>query len=131
MRINSSRGLVAIAALVATAAAMAIFTIVARATPQAAPASSIACRALEVQTASQFTLVIFHQRDKQDHEKVEAFLRAHSDGAAQFRSADGAWHDATLLRLKSCFGRGLLIFPAGAAKLSEKDAFTLRVAPAK
>src|SRR5208282_2247024 len=101
MRIDSSRGPVAniaITAIIAVAAAVAMFAVAAHATPQAASAGAIACRVLEVHAASQFTLVIFHQRDKQDHEKVEAFLRAHSDGAAQFRSADGAWHDATLLR---------------------------------
>jgi hypothetical protein len=32
------------------------------------------------------------------------------------------------MRLKSCFGRGLLLFPADAARIAEKDEFLL-VAP--
>jgi hypothetical protein len=30
------------------------------------------------------------------------------------------------MRLKSCFGRGLLLFRAGTATLAEKDEFLLR-----
>ena len=98
---------------------------------QTSPPRVIACRALEVHTTAQTTLVIFHQREKQDHPKVSEFLQAHSEGTVQFQTSDGAWHDATVIRLKSCFGRGLLIFPAGRAKLAEKDAFELRAAAPK
>jgi len=122
------------AIFVAAAAAISAFIVLAarvlpaRATPQAAPSETIACRILEVHAATNFSVVIFHQRDKQDREKLADFLQTHSDAAVQFQKADGAWHDATLIRLKSCFGRGLLAFPAGAATLAEKDAFTLRLA---
>jgi hypothetical protein len=47
--------------------------------------------------------------------------------SVEFQTADGAWHPATAFRLKNCFGRGLLIFPAGSAQLEEKAEFLLRV----
>ncbi|MFZ0736685.1 MAG: hypothetical protein WCA98_05290 [Candidatus Acidiferrales bacterium] len=95
-----------------------------------AAAETVACRAMEVHSAeaSHIRLVIFHYGDKKDRDKVAQFVVAHAGKAVQFHSADGAWHDATLIRLKSCFGRGLLVFASDSATLAEKAAFTLRPA---
>jgi len=102
----------------------------ARAIPQKAETGeTIACRALEVHSTANLVLVIFHQRDTRDRDALGKFLLAHSDAAAQFQSADNAWHDATVFRIKSCFGRGLLVFPAGAVEITEKDTFALKGAP--
>jgi hypothetical protein len=100
---------------------------VARVPPAPPAAPAIACRALEVHTDAKLgvTIVVFHQRDDRDRDRVGALLRADDGGAVEFRTADGAPHPATLMRLKSCFGRGLLLFPADAARIAEKDGFLL------
>lgn len=92
------------------------------------PEEALACRALEVHTSEQpaVTLVIFHQREKKDSERLGALLRESAQTPVEFQTADGAWHNATLMRLKTCFGRGLLIFPTAPARLAEKDVFLLK-----
>ncbi len=105
----------------------------ARASPQppAASEQNIWCRVLEIETSSQnaLTLVVFHHRDAQERELLGALLRERSGTSVHFQTADGAWHPATVLRLKSCFGRGLLLFSAGAPHLTERDNFLLKFPP--
>lgn len=93
-----------------------------------APGEGIPCRVLEVHTSREpnVTVVVFHQQESQDRARLSASLRAHSGESIEFETRDGARHAATLLRLKSCFGRGLLLFPVGTATLAEKEAFVLR-----
>jgi hypothetical protein len=93
-----------------------------------APGPLVTCRALEVHTDATLgvTVVVFHQRDDADRTRVGALLRAHDGAAIEFQTGDGASHPATVMRLKSCFGRGLLLFRAGVATLVEKDDFLLR-----
>ena len=88
----------------------------------------VACRVLEVHADASLgvTVVVFHHRDDADQARVGAILRAHDGAATEFQTSDGASHPATVMRLKSCFGRGLLLFRAGAATLAEKDEFLLR-----
>lgn len=92
------------------------------------PEETFACRALEVHTSEQpaVTFVIFHQREKKDSERLGALLREYAQTPVEFQTADGAWHNATVTRLKSCFGRGMLLFPAGSARLGEKEVFVLK-----
>lgn len=94
----------------------------------ASPQETIACRVLEVHTSQEpkIAVVVFYQRDEAERARLGALLREHDGESVQFQTPDGKWHPATLLRLKSCFGRGLLLFPAGAAQLGEKDEFTLQ-----
>lgn len=105
-------------------------TEVASLAPTLAP-ETVACRVLEVHTATQpgVTLLVFHQREANDRARLGTLLRERDGAAVQFQTPDGQWHAATVLRLKSCFGRGLLLFPAGTAPLAEKDEFTLRFPP--
>jgi hypothetical protein len=104
----------------------------AQAPAQQAPAGqaatgAVACRALEVHTDAKLgvTVVVFHHRDDSDQGRISAFLHAHDGAAIEFKTSDGASHPATVIRLKSCFGRGLLLFSSGAARLAEKDDFLL------
>ncbi len=92
------------------------------------PKPLVACRALEVHTDAVLgvTVVVFHQRDDADRSRVGELLRAHDGAGIEFQTSDGASHPATVMRLKSCFGRGLLLFRAGAATLVEKDDFLIR-----
>jgi hypothetical protein len=94
----------------------------------AATANTVACSVLEAHSLVQpaLTVVVFHQRDKIDQERLGDLLRRRSDSSVEFQTEDGAWHSATVVRLKSCFGRGMLIFPAGAARLEERGNFLLK-----
>ncbi len=89
---------------------------------------TIECQAMEVFVAERFgtTAIIFHQRDKVDGPRLGELLRAHSGAEVEFETRDGRWHRASIFRVKSCFGRGLLLFAAGEAKLAAKDEFVLR-----
>ena len=85
-----------------------------QAAPQAAAAADagmIACRALETHTDDELkvTVVVFHQRDQAQRTRLAALLREHSGTMVEVRSGDGAWRRARVVRLKSCFGRGLLM----------------------
>jgi hypothetical protein len=90
-------------------------------------AAGIPCEIMESHSdsTSDVTAVIFHQRDAKDRHALGDFLRAHSDGIVEFRAADGVRHSARMFRLGSCFGRGLLLFPSSAARLSPGDEITL------
>jgi len=72
------------------------------------------------------TVVIFHQREKADGPRLGDLLLARSGTEAEFTLSEGKPHRATVFRVRSCFGRGLLIFPSAEAKLAEKDDFVLR-----
>jgi hypothetical protein len=122
MRTRSSLTLLALATMIASAAAQPP-----SGPPQAASAPTIPCRVLEAHTEATLgvTVVVFHHRDDADRERLGALLRAHDGTSVQFRTSDGAAHPATVMRLKSCFGRGLLVFSASAAHLAEKDEFLL------
>jgi hypothetical protein len=91
---------------------------------QAPPAGSsvVACRILEVLSNKEpgVVLVIFHQRDKKDQPRFAALLKQSTGGAIQIRPTGAQWQSAQVVRLKSCFGRGMLILPAGTTALKER-----------
>jgi hypothetical protein len=89
---------------------------------------TVECRAMEVFVAERLgaTAVIFHQRDKADGARLGELLLAHSGAEMEFQTSNGKWHRASVFRVKSCFGRGLLLFPASEGKLAENDDFLLR-----
>ncbi len=88
---------------------------------------TIPCRATEVFVAEKVdaTAVIFHQRDKADGPRLGELLLAHSRNVIEFQAAGGLWHHATVARLKSCFGRGLLLFRSSEVKLAAQDEFVI------
>jgi hypothetical protein len=92
------------------------------------PAAPLVCRALEVKTAQQMgvALVLFHQASKSDSARLGELLRGNDGLTVEFETSDGRSHPATLFRLGTCFGRGLLVFPAGSAHLTPGDQFWLR-----
>ena len=92
-----------------------------------ADTTGIACEVMESHSdsTSGMTAVIFHQRTANDRNSLAAFLHAHDGGSVEFHTADGVRHSARMFRLGSCFGRGLLLFPSSAARLSEHDEITL------
>lgn len=89
---------------------------------------TVACRVMEVFVAQRqgVNAVIFHQRDKTDGPRLGEMLKTYSGEEMEFKTGDGQRHHGTVVRMKSCFGRGLLVFSAGEAKLGDKDEFILR-----
>ena len=72
------------------------------------------------------SVVIFHQRDKADGRKLSELLKKYAGQEVQFETGDGKQHRATVARMKTCFGRGLLIFASDEATLGLKEEFILR-----
>ena len=95
---------------------------------EGATQETIECRVMEVFLGKQLgtTAVILHQLDKADGPRLSELLKAHSGAEVEFETRDGRRHRGTVMRMKSCFGRGLLLFAATEAKLAEKDDFVLR-----
>jgi hypothetical protein len=93
-----------------------------------ATTDTVNCRAMEVFVAHKLgtTAVIFHQRDKADGPHLGDLLKAHTGEQVEFETADGRWHGATVERVRSCFGRGLLLFASSEGKLSAKEDFVVR-----
>jgi len=94
--------------------------------------AGVACRAMEVHTdaTNHMTVVVFHQADEASVEAFRTLLHTHSGEAVEVNvdaGASGTWR-GTVFRLKSCFGRGLLLFPASAPPLKEGTKFQLRLA---
>ena len=96
--------------------------------PSMPDAGTIACRVLEAHTDDELkvTVVVFHQRDEAQRSRLATLLREHSGEMVEVQAGDGAWRRARLVRLKSCFGRGLLLVPAP-APFSERAEFVLRL----
>lgn len=93
----------------------------------------VTCRILEVHANKDpgVVLVIFHQRDKQDQPRFAALLKQSNGGAIQIRPAGAQWQTVPVIRLKSCFGRGMLILPAGTTSLKEHADLMVRFPDAK
>ena len=116
-----------LAALVVT---IAVFeSAIAQNEPASSPVpTAIVCRALEVKTAERMgvALVLFHQASKSDGARLGELLKLNDGVTVEFETSDGRPHVATLFRLGTCFGRGLLVFPSGSARLARQEQFWLR-----
>jgi hypothetical protein len=88
----------------------------------------VQCRVLESHASKQpaAEFVVFHQRDKQDQSRLSALLQQHSGAVVDLQISGGNWQSATVVRLKSCFGRGLLVLPPDALMPKDGDTFLLR-----
>jgi hypothetical protein len=93
----------------------------------------INCHALEMHASAQpaITIVVFNQRDKPDHVRLSDLLKENDGAAVELRTSDGKWHKATVARLRSCFGRGLLFLAGTADAPKDRDNFLLRFPPKK
>lgn len=90
-------------------------------------AGSLGCRALETYTDDELKVaaIVFHQRDETQRSQLAALLHDHSGEMVEIQGEDGKWRRARMVRLKSCFGRGLLLLTAP-APFSEHAEFLLR-----
>ncbi len=91
------------------------------------------CHALETHTNAQpaVIVVVFTQRDKPDHARLSDLLKESDSAAVELRTIDGKWHKATLVRLRTCFGRGMLFLAADSRAPHDRENFLLRFPPKK
>jgi hypothetical protein len=91
------------------------------------------CHALETHSNAQpaVTIVVFNQRDKPDHVRLSDLIKENDGGSVELRTSDGKWHKATLVRLRTCFGRGMLFMAGDAGEPKDRDNFLLRFPPKK
>ncbi|MDE3178847.1 MAG: hypothetical protein KGM47_04225 [Acidobacteriota bacterium] len=99
-----------------------------RATDVAAVEPTIHCRVIESAASAQFhvRLAIFHYANEADRARLGELLRRYDGSAVRFQTSEGSWRAATLLRLKTCFGRGLLVYSSSEPALVKKQEFILR-----
>jgi len=71
--------------------------------------------------------IVFHQRDKADGPRLGSLLLAHSGHEMELEMAGGRRYRATVFRVKSAFGRGLVLVPTSKLKIGEHDEFTLHL----
>jgi hypothetical protein len=95
--------------------------------PSEVAVATLGCRALETYTDGELKVaaIVFHQRDEAQRSQLAALLRDHSGEMVEIQAGDGKWRRARMVRLKSCFGRGLLLL-AAPAPVSEHAEFMLR-----
>ncbi len=97
--------------------------------PNAASETEVmACRVLEAHasTSPAALVVIFHQQEKKDQPRLSALVKANSGSDAAIQVSSGAWIKTTVFRLRTCFGRGMLILPLGEAELKDGATFRIR-----
>ncbi|HUI83993.1 MAG TPA: hypothetical protein VL240_07210 [Candidatus Binatia bacterium] len=90
--------------------------------------TTITCVALEIHASGdpKVVAVVFHQRTESQRSELATLLREHSGELVEVQASDGGWRRATMVRLKSCFGRGLLLL-APPAPFPEHTEFMLRL----
>jgi hypothetical protein len=91
------------------------------------------CHALETHTNAQpaVIVVVFTQRDKTDHARLSDLLKESDSAAVELRTSDGKWHKANLVRLRTCFGRGMLFLATDSGAPHDRENFLLRFPPKK
>lgn len=96
----------------------------------AAQTTGIECRAIEVHSdpVSHAMLVVFHHAADSGRLPLAAFLRDHPGATvdAEFNGGQQPPRRGTVFRLKSCFGRGLLLF-SSILPIQEGSVFRLRL----
>jgi hypothetical protein len=94
-----------------------------------APQSGVVdCKVLETHTGSApaVVVVIFHQDKKQDQPRLAELLKQKSGSNADVEMGSGPWMKVNVFRLRTAFGRGMLLLPASASALKEGDTFRIR-----
>lgn len=94
----------------------------------AAIESVVECRALEAHAsaAPAALVVIFHQNQKKDQPRLAALIKANSGSDAQIQIGNAPWTKARIFRLRTCFGRGMMVLSPGEAALKDGDTFRIR-----
>ena len=95
-------------------------------------AGIITCRVMEAHAGAHpaVVAVVFHQAEKADQPRLGSLLREHSGEEAQVQIGAQTLDEVSVFRLKSCFGRGLLLLPANAPPLKDGATFILKFSQA-
>jgi len=107
----------------------ALISVLASAQSQSHPVPvTIACKTLDTYTDPQLkvSVIVFHQRDEAQRSELAVLLHNYAGSIVQIQGDDGNWRDARMIRLQSCFGRGLLLF-SGPSTIAQHGQFLLRV----
>lgn len=93
---------------------------------------TITCRVLEAHAGAHpaVVAVVFHQAQKADQPRLAALLLQHSGEEAEVQIGGETQAGVSVFRLKSCFGRGLLLLPANAPLLKDGATFIIRFSQA-
>lgn len=93
-------------------------------------ADVIECTAIEGHTSATLgiTAVLFHQRDRKDQKLLGALLKKADGSTVEVKIGNGDWKNASVARLRNCFGRGLLLFPFSELNLKDGDEFAVKFA---
>ncbi|HTZ72761.1 MAG TPA: hypothetical protein VMB47_02495 [Candidatus Aquilonibacter sp.] len=88
----------------------------------------VTCVALEVHPNAQpgTTVVLFHQQNRNDQSRFASLLSRADGSYVQIQTRQGRWITASVVRLRNCFGRGLLLLPSSAVRLRDSDVFDVR-----
>jgi hypothetical protein len=89
---------------------------------------AITCRVIEAHAGAHpaVVAVVFHQAEKADQPRLGSLLREHSGEQAEVQIGGETQTGVSVFRLKSCFGRGLLLLPANAPPLKDGATFVLK-----
>jgi hypothetical protein len=123
-------------AVLVCAVAFAVPSLAARQATSHPGASSesaiVKCRVLEAHTstAPAALVVIFHQEEKKDQPRLAALIKANSGLDADIQIGSAAWIKAKIFRLRTCFGRGMMILSPGEATLKDGNTFRIRFSSA-
>jgi hypothetical protein len=92
----------------------------------------VECHVLEAHasTAPAALVVIFHQQEKKDQPRLSALIKANSGSDADIQIGGAAWTKTRVFRLRTCFGRGMMILSPGQAALKDGDTFRIRFSKA-
>jgi hypothetical protein len=92
----------------------------------------IACRVLESHASEHPAVIaiVFHQTNRADQQRLGALLENLATETVDMQTSDGLWQSVTVARLKSCFGRGLLLLPADSPAPKDGATFSLRFSAA-
>ena len=95
-------------------------------------ASTITCRVIEAHAGAHpaVVAVVFHQAQKADQPRLASLLLQHSGEEAEVQIGGETQAGVSVFRLKSCFGRGLLLLPANAPALKDGATFILKFSQA-
>jgi len=76
--------------------------------------------------SAQVRSAVLHHKHERDQAAFSEWLRGHQSGVVSFVASDGSAHQASLHRLKHCFGRGLLLY-TDVVSLPEKAVIRLEL----
>ena len=98
----------------------------------AADTGTITCRVMEAHAGAHpaVVAVVFHQAEKADQPRLASLLVQHSGEEAEVQIGGETQAGVSVFRLKSCFGRGLLLLPANAPPLKDGATFILKFSQA-